>query len=175
MHPYATLFQLLDLRSFSNLWFWIALAVTWSMASHWVLGVPYDMVMRARRSGGTAQTDLEEIVRINVDRRLHIADTAGVWLVGLLFFVLSTCAVLGFGYGNEFSQAIFLLFTPLSLVWALSVRAARRIAAGENHGPALERRLGLHRFLTQVIGLIAIFITAIWGMYQNLRLAVFHH
>ncbi|MDE3239398.1 MAG: component of SufBCD complex [Paracoccaceae bacterium] len=175
MHQPLSLFQLLDLRSFSNLWFWIVLAVTWSMASHWVLGVPYDMVLRARRMGGKAQQDLEEITRINVDRRLYIADRAGPWLVAALFFILSTCVFMGFWYDNEFSQAIFLLFTPLSLVWWLSMASARRIAAGEGQGDALHRRLYVHRFTTQVIGLAAIFVTALWGMYQNLRLAIFHH
>ena len=67
---YQTLFEMIDMRSFSNLWFWIALAVMWSTASHWVLGVPFDMVLRARRHGGEAQADLEDIVRINVVRRL---------------------------------------------------------------------------------------------------------
>ncbi len=43
------IFDLIDMRSFSNLWYWIALAVTWSSTSHWVLGVPFDMVLRARR------------------------------------------------------------------------------------------------------------------------------
>ena len=44
-----TLFDVIDFRSFSNLWFWIMLAVAWSTASHWVLGIPFDMVLRARQ------------------------------------------------------------------------------------------------------------------------------
>ncbi|MEM9756043.1 MAG: component of SufBCD complex, partial [Pseudomonadota bacterium] len=32
--------DVIDLRSFSNLWYWIVLAVFWSSASHWGLGVP---------------------------------------------------------------------------------------------------------------------------------------
>ncbi|MEC7258626.1 MAG: component of SufBCD complex, partial [Pseudomonadota bacterium] len=51
MDWYSSIFELIDMRSFSNLWFWIALAVTWSTTSHWVLGVPFDMVNRARRNG----------------------------------------------------------------------------------------------------------------------------
>ena len=54
---------------------WIVLAVAWSSASHWVLGVPFDMVMRARRQGGQAAADLEDLARIfepfvQVDARL---------------------------------------------------------------------------------------------------------
>ena len=62
------IFEVIDMRSFSNLWYWIALAVVWSTTSHWVLGVPYDMILRARRKGGQAMTDLEDIVRVNVNR-----------------------------------------------------------------------------------------------------------
>ena len=67
MDWYQTLFEMIDMRSFSNLWFWIALAVMWSTASHWVLGVPFDMVLRARRHGEEAQADLEDMVRHHLD------------------------------------------------------------------------------------------------------------
>ena len=110
------IFDLIDLRSFSNLWYWIALAVTWSTASHWVLGVPYDMVARARRAGGQAEADLEDIVRVNVNRILHIAREAGVVLMTMGAFALTTLALLGFVYHVEFCQAVFLIAAPLSLV-----------------------------------------------------------
>ena len=54
MEIYAILTEIIDLRSFSNLWFWIALAVMWSSTSHWVLGIPHDMIQRAKREGGQA-------------------------------------------------------------------------------------------------------------------------
>jgi hypothetical protein len=41
--------EVIDLRSFSNLWYWIVLAILWSSLSHWTLGVPYHIVARARR------------------------------------------------------------------------------------------------------------------------------
>ena len=34
---YQTVLELIDMRSFSSLWYWIGLAVLWSSASHWVL------------------------------------------------------------------------------------------------------------------------------------------
>ena len=74
-------FEVIDMRSFSNLWYWIALAVTWSSASHWVLGVPYDMVGRARKYGGQAAEDLNDMVRVNINRMLYIAGISGLILV----------------------------------------------------------------------------------------------
>ncbi|MCB2137723.1 MAG: component of SufBCD complex [Rhodobacteraceae bacterium] len=165
-------FDLIDLRSFSNLWYWIALAVTWSTASHWVLGVPYDMVLRARRHGGQAETDLEDIVRINITRLLYIAREAGLILVTLGTFTLTTLALLGFIYAVEFCQAVFLIAMPLSLVGLMSVSLARRIHAESISGEDLHRRLMLHRVSVQVLGMISIFVTAFWGMLQNFNISI---
>ena len=140
MDWYQTLFEMIDMRSFSNLWFWIALAVMWSTASHWVLGVPFDMVLRARRYGGEAQADLEDIVRINVNRLLYISQVSGLWLLGLGFFVLTSLVLLGFVYAIEFAQALLLLGFPMSLVGLLSLSTARLIRI-EGH-PRLARRCG---------------------------------
>jgi hypothetical protein len=170
---YDTIFELIDMRSFSNLWFWIALAVVWSTASHWVLGVPYDMVVRARRYGGQAAEDLEDLVRINTNRLLFISSVSGLWLLGFTCFVLTGLALLGFLYGVEFAQAMFLLGFPMSLVGALNLSTARLIQVEGAHGEMLWRRLGRHRTWVQAIGMVAIFVTALWGMYQNLSVGPF--
>lgn len=168
MHWYQTIVEVIDLRSFSNLWFWIALAVMWSTASHWVLGVPWDMVMRARRKGGSLQRDVEDLARIYVNRMLYIGRVAGTLLLGLTSFGLAMLAVLGFWYDLQFFQALFLLGFPMAFVGALSLRTASLIDAGDNNGDALYRRLRRHRISVQAIGVVAIFVTAMWGMWQNM-------
>ena len=170
---YSTVFELIDMRSFSNLWFWIALAVLWSTASHWVIGVPFDMVGRARKYGGQAETDLEDMVRVNANRLGYIANVSGLWLLGFTCFLLSGCAILGFIYRLEFAQAIFLLAFPMSFVGALNLSLARRIIAEELHGEVLRRQLAKHRTIVQAIGMVAIFVTAVWGMYRNLSVGPF--
>lgn len=169
---YASIFELIDMRSFSNLWFWIALAVFWSTASHWVLGVPYDMVHRARRIGGQAEADLEDIARVNVNRLLYIGRVSGLWLLGFACFFLTVLAVLGFWYEVEFAQALFLLGFPMSMVGALSLSTARLIELENARGELLRKRLTRHRLYTQMIGTLSIFVTALWGMYQNLHIGV---
>ncbi|WP_204115139.1 component of SufBCD complex [Shimia biformata] len=169
MDLYQTLYEQIDMRSFSNLWFWIALAVMWSSVSHWVLGVPYDLVLRARRRGGAAQEDLEDIVRINTNRLLHIGREAGLWVLAIACFVLTTLAVTGFVYGFEFAQAVFCLMFPGALVGMMSLSTARRIQDEGASGDLLFKRLARHRFYTQLIGMVAIFCTAMWGMYQNFQ------
>ncbi len=173
MDWHETIFELIDMRSFSNLWFWIALAVVWSTASHWVLGVPYDMIARARRYGGQAAEDLEDLVRINTNRLLFIGNVSGLWVLGLTCFLLTGLALLGFVYRVEFAQAVFLLSFPMSIVGALNLSTARLIQSEEARGELLWKRMGRHRTYVQAIGMVSIFVTALWGMYQNMSVGPF--
>lgn len=170
MQWYQTVFELIDLRSFSNLWYWIALAVLWSSASHYVVGVPFDLVMRAKRSGGQAQVDLEDLVRVNTNRLVYIANVSGLWLMGLVSAILTMLTLLGFYYRIEFCQAILLLFLPMTILGAMNLRTARRLQTNTVEGEALRRSLTRHRFWTQALGIVSIFITAMWGMWQNMNL-----
>lgn len=166
--------DLIDLRSFSNLWYWIALAFTWSRTSHWILGVPWDMVQRARRMGGAAQQDFEVMLRVNLNRIGYISSVSGSAATAIAAALLSSLAILGFGYGVEFCQALFLIAFPLSLVGLMSLRMAHRIDTSGIAGDALHRALTWHRVRVQAIGLTSIFITAMWGMLQNLNISVLH-
>jgi hypothetical protein len=169
---YSSVFELIDMRSFSNLWFWIALAVVWSSASHWILGVPFDMVGRARRRGGATVDDLTDLLRINTARILYIADEAGLWVIASGTFFLTGFAVLGWVYWVEIAQALFLLGFPMSLVSLLSVRTARALHEKDHDLDAVYKRLARHRLMVQGIGMVSIFVTAMWGMYMNLSVGV---
>jgi hypothetical protein len=169
----SSIFELIDMRSFSNLWFWIALAVLWSSVSHWVLGVPYDMIVRAHRQGGAAEEDVQDLARIYVKRLTYIYRTAGVWVIGCTSFALCVMLVLGFFYAVEFAQALFLLACPMSLVAALSMRTAWVIDGAKLSGERLHKILMRQRIYTQFIGMVSIFVTALWGMSQNLTIGPF--
>ena len=168
MDWYQTVFELIDMRSFSNLWYWIALAVVWSTASHWVLGVPFDMVLRAKRQGGQAEIDMVNIVSVNVRRMQYIGQVAGVWIIGIGSAILTALAILGFVYWVEFAQAIFLLAFPMSIVGLLSLRAARLMIQHTHDAEAMRERLTRHRLHTQLIGVVSIFVTSLFGMWQNM-------
>lgn len=157
------------MRSFSNLWYWIVLAVMWSSAGHRVLGVPWDMVIRAHKTESRgAMAEFSEMIRINVNRRLRIMHEAGPVLAGLVAFALTSLGLLAFVYGIEFAQAVFLLAFPFMLVTALSLRTARAIRDRDLDGPALVKAVQRLRLHIQLIGMTAIFVTAMWGMYQNM-------
>lgn len=170
MSLYNTLLELIDLRSFSNLWYWIMLGVMWSSASHWVLGVPWDVVMRAHRSGGQAAEDMLDLSRINTGRLLFIVQTSGVWLVGFLAFLLTGLGVLAFWYWLEFAQAVLLLLAPMAILLGLSIRQAHKIAELQPDAEALFLRLRRHRFFIQLLGMVSIFVTSMFGMWQNMQI-----
>jgi len=165
-----TVFELIGVRSFSNIWFWLVLAMAWSGASQRVLGVPWDMIASVRRHGaqGDVMADIEDLARIHINRTLGMAEQSGLWLAGLAAFVLTSLMLLGFVYGSGFAQALFLLGFPLVLVHLISLRTARRVRAESASGEQLVERLARHRLMVQGIAMIAIFVTAIWGMYHNM-------
>ena len=119
MNGTDSLFSTIDLRSFSNLWFWLMLAVAWSNVTHFVMGVPFDMVQRAKRKGGAA---------------------------------------------------LALLLVPLTFAGWLGLTLAARIQRDGLHGPALVRSLIRTRWVLQAIGLLAIFLTTLWGTWHTLSM-----
>jgi len=171
---HQSVFELIDMRSFSNLWFWIALAVLWSTTSHWVLGVPYDLIQRAGRKGGQAMEDLHDLTRVNVNRILFIAGQSGTVLMVFVPFVVTVLGLLGFFYRVEFCQALFLMALPLSIVAALSWRTAYRIQTHGFQDETLIKTLRRHRMAVQAVAMLAIFSTGMWGMYQLLSVGVMH-
>lgn len=172
MDLYQTVFEVIDMRSFSNLWYWIALAVLWSSTSHWVLGVPFDLIQRARRQGGQMGLDVETMASVNSRRLLGIARTAAAPIFAFVSFFLTTLAILGFWFDVEFAQAVFFLAAPMVIVGWLSLKSAVRIEEGENQGDALYRLLIRHRRMVQGVGMFSILITSLFGMYQNFNASI---
>ena len=73
--------------------------------------------------------------------------------------------------GVTVAQAVFLLMFPMSMVGVMSINTARRIQDEAARGDALRKRLGRHRFWVQFVGMISIFVTSLWGMYQNFQVS----
>ena len=174
MDWYESVFEVIDLRSFSNLWYWIGLAVFWSSVSHWILGIPYDSILRARRGKpDTALDDLHDLARVNVNRILYIAEVSGAWIALFGSAFMTALAISAFGYDVEFAQAVFLLVAPMILLAGMTHRTAQRIRDKAMGGDVLIRQLLRHRFATQLVGVLSIFVAAMYGMYKNLAVGPF--
>ena len=160
--------EVIDLRSFSNLWYWIVLAILWSTLSHWTIGVPFHLVTRSNRGDQQAQEDMLILTRINAERLLSFAQTSAIPSTAFFSCFLSVLAVMGWAYGVEFCQAIFLLLLPSILVLGLGVWTSERLRLDDfRHVPQILKQ---HRTIVQMIGVVFIFITAFWGMYQNVNI-----
>jgi hypothetical protein len=161
--------EVIDLRSFSNLWYWIVLAILWSSLSHWTLGVPYHIVTRARRGDDRATADMRALAEINAARILAVTDQSAAALLGFAVFIATGLAVTGWLYRVEFLQAIFLLVFPAMLVGGLTVQTARKLRRTGYEDVA--RDLRLHRIYVQMLGVVCIFLTAFWGRAGGARRA----
>lgn len=157
--------RLIDMRSFSSVWFWIVLALYWSSKSQIVLGAPFDLITRARRATDAQHVaDLNALVEIHVRRKLTLMRRAGHWIVGFVAALITALTVLAFVYRIEFAQAIVLILVPMTIVQLLALRLAVQIERERMTGARLCRALLTHRFWVQALGVVAIFLTAIWGM-----------
>ena len=172
MDFYRSVLEVLDLGSFSSIWYWIGLAVMWSVASHFTLGVPYDIVRRAA-TDPRAEEDMSDLVRIAVRRLAIFDDRASLVAVAVLAAILTTLALMGFGYGGEMAQAVFFMLFPMSGVLLLSIRRARRIASEGAQGSRLRGQLLSHRRQVQLIGMLSLFLTAVYGMFYNFAVGPF--
>ena len=94
-------------------------------------------------------------------------------MVAIMSFALSGMMLLAVRYDIEFAQALLCLLVPACVVFLLTLRTARIIEAGEGTGQVLLDRLSRHRLVVQLIGMAAIFLTGIFGMYQNLLIGVY--
>jgi hypothetical protein len=160
-----TAFEVIDFRSFSNLWFWIVLATVWSSVSHWVLGVPFDLVRRAASGNARALEDMWLLANVQARRLVYVADETGLIATAFAFFAATVLVLLAFVYWIEFAQAILLLFLPMTLVTWLAVRTARKV---EGLDPIdLGNLLARHRRQVQGVGIVAIFVTSMFGMWVN--------
>lgn len=164
------LFQVIDFGSFSSVWYWIVLAVLWSSISYYVLGVPFDLIMKAKRQGGAVEADMVDLVRINVNRLLGIAQTTHMVLIVAVSFGLTTLALLAFVYDIEMAQAVFLIALPLTIVGIVSLLSARKIRDADPEPEQLYAMLLRHRLWTQIIGMVSIFVTAMFGMLTLLTM-----
>lgn len=173
MDWYKTIFEVIDLRSFSNLWFWLALAVMWSTVSHYVIGVPHDLIRRAERDPGDPLRDVEALAHIYTRRLLFVMRSGGIFLIAFLSFLVTGLLVLAIHYRIEFAQAVLCLLLPMLGVGILTLNTCLAIEQGDLHGPDLLRRLRRHRVTVQTVGMFALFFTGMFGMYQNLTLGVF--
>ncbi|HSF92025.1 MAG TPA: component of SufBCD complex [Paracoccaceae bacterium] len=160
--------SILDTNSFWNIWYWIFTIVAWSLAAHWTIGVPFDMLVLADRKGGEHVENFEALVRINIVRLRYYFDNYGVLLIGVISFLLSALGVLAFFFNLEPAQALFMLVLPMTIMSGFSARFAFRVQKENWSGAILRKKMRHRRAWNQFIGLCGISAAAFVGALNYL-------
>lgn len=160
------LFQLLEISSFLNIWYWGFLAVAWSRATYWTLGVPFHDARLAVQRNGRYMTEFETLLEVNMSRYIEVFDEFGIPMMALASFGLATLGTLGFVFGMELMQAIFLLLAPLMIASLLSLRFAYRVKRRKITGEALYRAYCAHRRWKQLFGALVLMVIALWAVVR---------
>ncbi|TJZ91595.1 hypothetical protein FA743_10890 [Paracoccus gahaiensis] len=179
MPQFDSLIGLLDSRSFTTIWYWLALIGMWSAAGRTVLGVPSEVLARARsaQDGGAGQgpaviTLLDWLSLVLPRWRLRPQE--GAVFLGVTSFLMTSLIVLGFGFWLEMAQALVLLLGPFWVLFWMRVRLARRLlpliaAAQDGTTPLAEAALSVaksmtwHRRWVTVLSMISVALAALWG------------
>jgi hypothetical protein len=149
-------FQFFAAASFQSLWYWTLHVVVWTLACYRTLGVPHDMLLRARRRPEVAER-VDQLAHLACERVGGIYDSLGVPLSALTGFLLAGVFSLGFLAGIEAAQAAFAIMLPLAVITysklrlALAVRRKRML--GSELVLALARRRVWHQFFA-VLGML---------------------
>ncbi len=151
-----SLFDLVEFTSFWSIWFWVIVVVSWSVTSHWTLGVPFDLILQADRKGGEWVDHCDRVARTNIFRLVYYFRNAGIALMTLAGFGLAAIGTLGFYANIEFFRAIFVLSIPHAVVGIFTVRLAFILDRQKPEPEALRKALKRRRFWTQFTGLIGI-------------------
>ena len=179
MPQFDNLIGLLDSRSFGTIWYWLVVIGIWSLTGRSIIGVPTEVVTRARAAldaddgGGPQVLHLLDWLSL-VLPRWQLGAREGAVFLGISGFVLTSLAIMGFGYGLELALAAFLLLLPLALLFWLRVMLARRLtrlldAAQRDERPVPDiaaeaaRRMVVHRRIVTALSMAAVAMTALWG------------
>lgn len=171
----GAILAILDSRSFGSIWFWLLLALVWTLAGRRVVGVPADVIARARRTGAAEGEDPDALRLLDwlslTLPRWRMGRVEGAVALGVAAFVLTALFVLGFLYGLEMAQALVLLLLPLLLLAVAELRLARRLApvveaAARGEIPAnaaaagAARLMGRQRRLVVLASILVVALTA---------------
>lgn len=179
MPQFDNLTGLLGSRSFSSIWFWLALVGMWSATGRSVLGVPSEVLARARTAQGTGDAQGTAVITLLdwlslILPRWHLGAREGVVFLGVTSFLMTSLAVLGFVFWLEMAQALTLLLTPFWVLFWMRVRLARRLiplvhAAQEGRAPVAQaaddaaRAMIWHKRFVTILSMVAVAVTALWG------------
>ena len=179
MPQFNSLIGFLDSRSFGTVWYWLVVIGTWSLTGRHVIGVPSEILLRARTAIQAGEGESPVVLHLLdwlslVLPRWRLGAREGAVFLAATAFALSSLAIMGIGYALELALAGFLLLFPFAILFWMRVALARRLmplldAAEQGARPIPEaaaeavRRMVIHRRLVTALSMAAVAVTALWG------------
>lgn len=166
---------LLDSRSFASIWFWLLLALVWTLAARRIAGVPSEIVQAAVKIPEVGPDHPAALLLLDwlslTLPRWRLTPIEGAVFLFAATFAMSALLLLGFLYGLEMAQALVLLVLPFLLLFPAELRLARRLsgiidaAAGGDvavNPAALQaaRLMRRHRLLVTAVSVLVVALTA---------------
>ncbi len=149
--------------SFQSIWYWVLHVVVWTLACYRTLGVPLDMLQRARDRPEIAAR-VDALAQLASARIAGVHDLLGAPIAAVSGFVLAMLVVIGFGIGIEMARAALAILLPFGIISYSKLRLAlairRRGIAGSDLVLALARRRVWHQFIA-ILAMFAAFSMAI--------------
>ncbi|WP_234853406.1 MULTISPECIES: hypothetical protein [Paracoccus] len=184
MPQFDSLIGFLDSRSFGTVWYWLVVIGTWSLTGRGVIGVPVEILGRARTAIQAGESESPVVLHLLdwlslVLPRWRLGAREGAVFLGATGFALTSLAIMGLGYGLELALAGFLLLFPFAILFWMRVALARRLVPlldaaeqGAQPVPAIAaeavRRMVIHRRLVTVLSMAAVAVTALLGALWSL-------
>lgn len=145
--------------SFDSIWYWVLTLLLWTYAGNTVLGVPYDMLLRAQRLPRVAER-VETLAHIAADRIGGLYDHVGVPIAAATGFALAALFGIAFSTRLELATAAFMLVFPLAIVVYSTLRLALAVRRQRIGGSGLVRILARRRIWHIAIGAVALLTSA---------------
>ncbi|ARO14187.1 hypothetical protein BVG79_00835 [Ketogulonicigenium robustum] len=164
-----SIFDIISPRSFTSVWYWIGLALVWSIASGRAMGLSWDLVRRARKGDADARRDLDDAARIEIGRIARLTDKSGLFVTALIGFCSISLILLGWVYNVEFFRALTCLYLTWLALGLLDLRWALRIFHDEATGEPLRQRLVRLHWARQGVALVAVLVTLLIGVADIIR------
>lgn len=149
------MFTIFGTASFQNVWYWAFSVLALTLATQRTLGVPYDMLLRARDDAAEVSR-VEWLAHHAAGRVTAVSGRAGTAFAAAVGFVLAGLFVFGFLSGYELARAAFLLALPLAMIGYSTLRLAVSVQTRDLRGPVLVTVLARRRFWHQVVAVLAI-------------------
>lgn len=157
---------MIDTVTFLNVWYWVFLALFWSLVTNWTFGVSVWSLARAKSS----DEDLAlaaTLARRSIARTARMAENPPLFHWTFQAFLLGAILTLGVLRDNEIAQGLLFIALPMLgfAFWRgqVALRLAKAVLADE----ALLREIVFIRRVKQALGVISIGAAATYGVWLN--------